>query len=119
MAKVAALHVYKFPDQPKYYIKDWLIQAAFKIQENDEWMHSDLYQLLHSFLPKNVGMDDDDVAWYDFAGKKDPDAYNIVFHGFDEDHITDYNEAGLAYVSFFISLKTGRVYKVESESVEP
>lgn len=113
-----ATYQYKLPDQPKYYIKNWLIQAAFIIHENDEWMTNELYQKLHSFLPDNVGMDDDEVAWYDFAGKRDPDAYHVIFHGFDTDHVSDYNEVGLAYVSFFISLKSGRVYRVDTESVE-
>jgi hypothetical protein len=87
--------------------------SAANIEENEEWMTDELLTDLKDALPKtkNIGIDEI-VSWYD-----NPDLY-VLFHGWDKKQEQEQdNPEGLAYVAFYIDLKTnyGIIYLVETE----
>jgi hypothetical protein len=117
---------YRLPDEPKYYIKDWLVKIVFEtgaLEQNDEWMNNEFYNRLLKMMPPSVDIDDDAPGWYDVdntLGEKD--AWHLVLHGADENQekepgFEDEPGPAMAFIGVYISLKSGRVYKVETEGL--
>lgn len=107
---------YSILNKPKFYIKDWLIKSIFDtdIVGDEDWMDGKLYNIFDDTLPSNVDIEDDVVDCQRGA----INFWCITFHGFDNEQENEDNEDGLAEVIFYISLKTGRIYKVKTVGID-
>jgi hypothetical protein len=114
-------------------IKHYLLRKAWVI--DDEWIQPELMDLLKEEAAK-LGIYDMDESplggWeYEPHGEKIP-AWFVGFHGTDskiaqqqkeilvkdKNSKLDPDEFGMAFIYFYFNLKNGRLYKVESESVQ-